>query len=283
MKKIVTVLLLCVLCFTGCTANNEKQSNSITSTNSTKSEAEAVPIADGQYLADFVTDSSMFHANETKDGKGELTVGDGKMTLHVSMPSKNIIKLYLGTAKEAVNNEEETLMPTTDTVTYADGLTEEVYGFDIPIPYLNREFDLALIGKKGKWYDHKVKVSNPEPISGQSEQNADLQIPEDGSYSAEIKLEGGAGKATLKSPTTIRIQDQKAFATLEWSSPNYDYMLKDGIKYLPINKEGNSIFELPISGFDQPMTVVGDTVAMSRPYEIEYQITIDSKTLKKQS
>lgn len=39
-------------------------------------------------------------------------------------------------------------------------LPEEVYSFDVPVPTLDDEFDLALIGTKGKWYDHKVSVSN---------------------------------------------------------------------------------------------------------------------------
>ena len=36
-------------------------------------------LADGVYTADFNTDSSMFHANETCDGKGVLTVKDGAL------------------------------------------------------------------------------------------------------------------------------------------------------------------------------------------------------------
>ena len=51
---------------------------------------------------------------------------------------------------------------TTDTVTYSDGLSEEVYGFDVPVPYLDKEFDLALLGTKGTWYDHKVSVASPQ-------------------------------------------------------------------------------------------------------------------------
>lgn len=47
-------------------------------------------------------------------------------------------------------------------MTYKDGYEEEVYGFDIPVPALDEEFDVALIGKKGKWYDHKVSVSDPK-------------------------------------------------------------------------------------------------------------------------
>ena len=36
------------------------------------------------------------------------------------------------------------LQPTKDTVTYPDGLTETVNGFDIPVPALDEEFDVAL-------------------------------------------------------------------------------------------------------------------------------------------
>ena len=83
------------------------------------------------------------------------------MTIHISLVSKNIVNLFPGTAKEAQKKDAKFLEPTTDKVTYSDGTTEEVYGFDVPVPALDEEFDLALIGTKGKWYDHKVSVSNP--------------------------------------------------------------------------------------------------------------------------
>ena len=126
--------------------------------------AEEPALADGVYTADFDTDSSMFHANEACNGKGTLTVQDGKMTIHVSLVSKTILNLFPGLAEDAQKDGAVLLQPTTDTVTYSDGLSEEVYGFDIPVPALDTEFDLALIGKKGVWYDHKVSVSNPEPL-----------------------------------------------------------------------------------------------------------------------
>ena len=127
-------------------------------------DAEEPALADGVYTADFDTDSSMFHANEACDGKGTLTVKDGEMTIHVSLVSKTILNLFPGLAEDAQKDGAVLLQPTTDTVTYSDGLSEEVYGFDIPVPALDTEFDLALIGKKGVWYDHKVSVSNPEPL-----------------------------------------------------------------------------------------------------------------------
>ena len=86
------------------------------------------------------------------------------MTIHVSMPSKNIVNLYLGSAEDAQKDGAELIQPVTDTVTYSDGATEEVNGFDVPVPAIDEEFDLALIGKKGVWYDHKVSVSNPVAV-----------------------------------------------------------------------------------------------------------------------
>jgi len=122
----------------------------------------AAALEDGVYTAEFDTDSSMFHVSEACDGRGTLTVEGGKMVIHVSMASKNIVNLYCGLAADAEKDEANIIQPTTDSVTYSDGMTEEVYGFDIPVPALDEEFDVALVGTKGKWYDHKVSVSNPE-------------------------------------------------------------------------------------------------------------------------
>lgn len=129
----------------------------------TESEAPEVSLENGVYTAEFDTDSGMFHVSEACDGKGTLTVQDGAMTIHVSLASKNIVNLYPGLAEDAQKEGAEVLEPTTDSVTYSDGITEEVYGFDVPVPTLDEEFDLALLGTKGTWYDHKVIVSNPEP------------------------------------------------------------------------------------------------------------------------
>ncbi len=125
------------------------------------SEANADVLEDGTYAADFTTDSSMFHVNEAEEGKGVLTVKDGQMTIHVSLSSENILNLFPGSAEDAKKDGAALLQPTKDTVKYSDGTEEVVNGFDIPVPTLDEEFPLALIGKKGKWYDHMVKVSNP--------------------------------------------------------------------------------------------------------------------------
>lgn len=128
------------------------------------SQEQQTALEDGIYSADFETDSSMFRVNETCDGKGKLTVQDGKMTIHISLTSQSIVNLFPGTAEDAQKDGAELLLPTVDTVTYEDGISEEVNGFDVPVPALDEPFNLALIGTKGKWYDHEVIVSNPEKL-----------------------------------------------------------------------------------------------------------------------
>ena len=249
-----------------------------TETVSTETEQDKAQLPDGVYAAEFSTDSSMFHVSEACDGKGTLTVKDGVMTIHISLGSKKILNLYPGLAEDAAKDGAVLLEPTTDTVTYSDGMTEEVYGFDVPVPVIGEEFDLALIGTKGKWYDHKVKVS--DPVAEGAADTFDLSTVEDGTYTIELTMEGGSGRASIKSPAQLAIADGAATATLEWSSPNYDYMLVNGEKYLPVNTEGNSVFEVPVEALDVPLTMIGDTVAMSTPHEVEYTVTFHSETLE---
>ena len=299
-RKLITIfsilLLVCSL-FCGCADKNSVQENNIieetpASESSVEKEIEETPaqneiaaeeeqaaIPDGTYMADFDTDSSMFHVSEACDGKGILTVKNGEMTIHISLMSKKIVNLYPGLAEDAEKDGAELLMPTEDTVTFSDGLTEVVYGFDVPVPVLEEEFDLALVGTKGTWYDHKVKVSNPEPMEEEAQAENTLQS-EDGIYTVDLAFEGGSGKAKVLSPATVTVSGENVTATIQWSSPNYDYMIVDGEKYLPVNTEGDSVFEIPVLFFDKPMDVIGDTVAMSKPHEIEYTLTFYSDTMK---
>lgn len=228
-------------------------------------------LEDGTYTAEFDTDSSMFHVNEASDGKGTLTVEDGQMTLHISLQSKKIVNLYVGMAADAPDHEADWLQPTTDTVTYSDGTSEEVYGFDVPVEALDTDFQLAILGTKGKWYNHTVSVRNVEAQAAEA-----VETPADGSYTCEVTLEGGSGRATVDSPAALTVADGKMTATIVWSSPNYDYMIVDGEKYLPTNTEGNSTFEIPVSALGVPLSVVADTVAMSTPHEIEYTLTFSA-------
>ena len=283
MKRVFSCVVaasLVLSLLTGCGASSTASSaassaaSSETASSVASSAAETAALPDGVYTAEFDTDSSMFHANEACDGKGTLTVENGQMTFHVSLASTHIVNLYLGKASDAADHEADWLQPTTDTVTYSDGTSEEVYGFDIPVTAVDTDFDLASLGTKGKWYDHVVSVRDAV------EKAAEAETPADGTYTCDVTLEGGSGRAAVDSPAALTVADGKMTATIVWSSPNYDYMLVDGEKFLPVNTEGNSVFEIPVATFDEPVTVIGDTVAMSKPHEIEYTLTFHSDTIK---
>lgn len=111
------------------------------------------------------------------------------------------------------------------------------------------------------------------------EQEAFVIELENGSYMVEVELEGGTGRATITSPTELTVQDGEASARIEWSSSHYDYMIVGEEKYLPVNEEGNSVFEIPVPVFDEPVTVIADTTAMSVPHEVEYVLTFDAASI----
>ena len=97
-KRLMAVVLSAVMTaaiFTGCaskddssksdnkSAKTEQQKSDAKEEKSkdSKSEAAKAPIEDGTYTAEFKTDSTMFHVNEANEGKGTLTVEDGKMKM----------------------------------------------------------------------------------------------------------------------------------------------------------------------------------------------------------
>jgi hypothetical protein len=104
--------------------------------------------------------------------------------------------------------------------------------------------------------------------------------PRDGQYTVEVTLSGGSGRASVASPAEMTVADGAMTARIIWSSPNYDFMLVNGAKYLPVNIKGNSTFEIPVSSLDKELAVSSDTTAMSAPHLIDYTLRFDSSTLK---
>ena len=169
-KKFFSLMLVAAMAFSmvACGADKEAAADAETVVETVEEPAEEsveepevakLDLEDGEYTVDFTTDSGMFHINETLNNKATLTVEDGVGTVHITLAGTGIINLYVGLAADAESDEANWLNYTEDEVTYDDGMTETVYGFDVPVSVLNEEFDLALLGTKGTWYDHKVKVT----------------------------------------------------------------------------------------------------------------------------
>ncbi len=103
--------------------------------------------------------------------------------------------------------------------------------------------------------------------------------PAEGEYEIPLVLEGGTGKASVKSPAKVIIEDGDIHAFIIWSSDRYDYMLVDGEKYIPLTGdeavEGHSVFKIPVKLYDDELKIIADTTAMSTPHEIEYVLKFD--------
>ena len=275
MKKFLSIVCAGVLAaaLTACTAAPAASQSTAASSAASVQAQSAPALADGVYQASFSTDSSMFHANEACDGKGVLTVQNGQMSIYVTLAGKGIVNLFPGTAEDAQKPGAEWLQPTLETVHYSDGTTDEANAFLIPVPYLDEEFDVALVGKKGTWYDHKVSVSDPQPLA---DDTAESDVPADGSYTVEAVLQGGSGKASVQSPARLTVENGAMTATVIWSSKNYDLMIVDGQEYTPTYENELSCFTIPVSALGTPLPVQAETTAMSQPHMIDYTLTFSN-------
>lgn len=106
------------------------------------------------------------------------------------------------------------------------------------------------------------------------------EILADGSYTIEVELNGGSGRAYISSPANLIVSNGNMKAEIEWSSPNYDYMKIGNVEYYTVNSEGNSRFMIDIEDLDSEIPILAETVAMSQPHMIEYTLYFDSSTVK---
>lgn len=230
-------------------------------------------IKDGTYPILVKASSAMFPVTDCS-----LTVDKGKMTAVMTMSGVGYLYVYPGTGLEAAKADESEYIP----------FEEDENGkhtFTIPVEALNAGVDCAAFSKKKqKWYNRKLCFradSLPEEAFAEDVLHTAKSLGlKDGTYNVDVTLGGGTGRAEIESPTTLKVEDDKCKAVITWSSPNYDYMLVDGERFDRVNEEGNSVFEIPVEFFDIPMAVVGDTTAMSQPYEIDYTLMFDSSTIK---
>lgn len=231
-------------------------------------------LKDGTYEITVDSSSSMFRITQCS-----LTVSEGKMTAVMTMGGKGYLKVFLGTGEEAVKASESDYIP------FSENSNGE-HTFEIPVKALDAEIACTAFSKnKEKWYDRmlvfRADSLPPEAFAEGTSVTAETLGLADGRYQVETELKGGSGKAGVESPALLRVEKGQAYATIVFSSPNYDYMKIGEEKYLPVNTQGNSAFEIPVSGFDRDLSVIADTVAMSEPHEITYSLRFDSSSIKK--
>lgn len=227
----------------------------------------------GDYNVSVDSSSSMFSIENA-----QLHVTKDGMTCDMTMSGTGYLYVFCGTGEEASKASEDSLTPFSEDA-------EGNHHFTIPVEALDAPFSCAAFSKrKQQWYDRTLVVradSLPDDAfvreRGTSVKSLGLK---DGTYTASVSLDGGSGRATVSSPADIAVDNGRVTARIAWSSPNYDYMLVNGEKLLPVNQEGNSVFEIPVTHFDAPIAVKADTTTMSKPHEIAYTLLFDSKSVK---
>lgn len=236
---------------------------------------EAAALQDGVYPAEVDSSSSMFNITEA-----ELTVADGKMNVRMTLSGSGYGKVFMGTGEDAEKADEADYIQAEES---ADGKNV----FEIPVEALDKGIECAAYSKKKEtWYDRTLVVrADSLPADAYKEGNTKTVESlglKDGDYTIEVTLEGGSGRTTIESPAALKIENGQAAAIITWSSSHYDYMKIGDEKYEPVNTEGNSAFEIPVTVFDYKQKVIADTIAMSTPHEIEYTLTFDSESIKPQ-
>ena len=224
---------------------------------------------DGEYSITVDSSSSMFTVTDCT-----LTVADGKMTARMTMGGTGYLYVFMGKGENAT---EDGYIPFEEN---PDG----THSFTVPVEGLDMGIDCAAFSKKKeKWYDRTLLFradSLPAEAFAEGVFNTAGSLGlADGVYTAEVTLNGGSGRASITSPAKITVENGTAMAEIEWSSSKYDNMTVGGEKYSPVNTEGNSVFVIPVTGFDCKMPVSATTTAMSTPHDIEYTLFFDSSTL----
>lgn len=220
-------------------------------------------IKDGTYQIEVSSSSSMFRIIDA-----QLTVTNGEMSAVITLNGKGYEKLYMGTGEEA-------LADTDDKCIYYIEDNEGKYTYEVPVAALNQDINCAAWSiRKEEWYDRVLVFQSSMIPEDAMAENA----VSDGKYTSEVTLSGGSGRAKVESPAELSVEGGAITATVIWSSPNYEYMLIDGIYYYPKNTTGNSTFEIPVS-MDKDIEITAQTVAMSTPHEIDYILRFDSTTL----
>ena len=236
----------------------------------TEVKADALNI--GNYYISVDSSSSMF-----KIANCILHVGEDGMTADIIIDSKSYDALYMGTEDEAKSAAE--------TIKYTENASGQSV-FNVPVEALDKEIQCAaLSAKKQEWYGRTLVFradSLPDTAFKELRYATVSSLGlEDGEYTVDVKLDGGSGKASIESPTTLTIKGGKALAKVTWSSDKYDKMVVQELEFTPTVTDGHSVFEIPVIGFDYKMPVSANTTAMSTPHMIDYTLTFDSTTIKK--
>ena len=234
-----------------------------------------VPVSslhDGTYRVTVDSSSSMFQIEDCT-----LTVADGKAAAEMIMGGSGYQYVFPGSAEEAAAADESGYIETGESDAGTNLFVFPVEALDAGVPCA------AYSKKKELWYDRTIVFrADSLPLSAFADgtfETADSLGIADGTYTVDVTLTGGTGRAGVQSPCRLFVENRNATAEIIWSSDNYDYMKVDGEQIMTEIIDGHSVCVIPVAAFNHPLAVIADTTAMSTPHEIDYTLTFDASTL----
>lgn len=309
---VLSICMLAAVPVYSCAAQVKTNDGQIAASVETSASETAAPvyteqIAEGTYDITVSSSSSMFRVTACS-----LTVADGQMTADMTLSGTAYLRLYMGTDSEAAAVPESDCIPYQENADGSYSYTVPVEALNQEIDCAafsgrsSQWYPRTLVFESASLPEDAIDTSaiseNDHEATGDSiagtktggstsagkdayKSAADAKASDihyapvslaDGDYTIPVTLTGGSGKASIDSPAEMTIKNGRPTARIQWSSPNYDYMVVDGLLYEPANESGNSVFEIPVTQFDGGMKILADTTAMSQPYEIEYTLNFDS-------
>ena len=171
-------------------------------------------VKDGTYDVTVDSSSNMFNVTAC-----ELTVKNGEMTAKMHMGGTGYLYVYMGTGEEAAAAEEADYSPFTEE---ADG----THSFTVPVKALDEGIDCAAFSKKKeKWYDRTL-VFRADSLPADALADGVMTTAEslslaDGTYTADVTLSGGSGRASVESPAALTVSGGKVQSELLFSEDVY--------------------------------------------------------------
>lgn len=244
--------------------SSEDNTPSLTSQNNVKGIRD---LEDGWYIADFKSGSNKLQQRETRHGKGEFYVENGMGRIRLSLTDVSVQKLFQGTAEDAKKAGAK-LLDLKDQKT-GNGIPVRT-GF-LTVPYLDKEFNCAVLEADGSWSDHKVMVSNP------TTEGVTKMVSTDGTNKIMYECEGSSPNGGITNAVIIT-KNRNSDVKIEMGSNKYTKAIVGGKSINSVIENGRSTFTFP-AVFDEEINIKATVISEGKSFDEEYTIKLIWKSL----
>lgn len=226
-------------------------------------------LEDGWYIAEFKTSSNELQQSESRHGKGMFYVENGMGSIRLSLTDVSVQKLFQGTAEDAKKAGAQLL----DLKDQKTGNGIPVRTGSLTVPYLDKEFDCAVLEADGSWSDHKVMVSNP------TTEGVTKMVATDGTYKIKYECKGNSQNGGITNALIIT-KNRNSDVKIEMGTNKFSKAVVGGKSINSVIENGRSTFTFP-AVFDEVFSVKVTAVSEGKSYDEEYSLKLIWESLPK--